>query len=123
MEEETVGEQNWSPNFKRWTDRQMSIFRNEDKNENFPVVICFLPLLIVNLLPFLPNAGGPGPFTCTWLKFDYKILSLHFGIMGNLWTEEKIPDAIILEGQNFVSCIERVLLGIFFKGEVIYAPA
>lgn len=101
----------------------MSIFRNVDKHADFPVVICFLPLLIVNLLPFLPNAGGPGPLTCTRLKFDCKIWSLHFGIMGNLWTEEKIPDAIILEGQNSVSCIERVFLGIFFKGEVIHALA
>lgn len=118
-----MGEQNWSPNFKRWTDRQMSIFRNVDKHADFPVVICFLPLLIVSLHPFLPSAGGPGPFTCTRLKFDYKISSLLFGIMGNLRTEEKIPDAIILEGQNSVSCFERVLLGIFFKGEVIYALA
>lgn len=108
-----MGEQNWLPNFKRRKDRQMSIFRNVDKNADFPVLICFLPLLIVNLLPFLPNAGGPGPFTCTWLKFGCKIWSLHFVILDNLWTEERIPDAIILEGQNSVSCIEGVLLGIF----------
>lgn len=109
-----MGEHNWLPNFKRWTDRQTSIFKNVDKNADFPVLICFLPLLIVNLLSFLPNAGGPGPFTCTWLTFDCKIWSLLFVILGNLWTEERVPYAIILEGQNSVSCIERVLLGIFF---------
>ncbi|KAL6067169.1 hypothetical protein STEG23_015995 [Scotinomys teguina] len=63
------------------------------------IILNFSSIKYSNELNFrLVFVGGPGPFTFSWLKFDYKAWSLPSVIMDNFWIGEKIPDAIIPKG-------------------------